>query len=255
MITLRRGDRLPTVAVLQSYLNQQDSTVEFLEVDGIFGKKTERAVHAYRLQNLLGMGGAVDYAFWRAVVGREWQIVDSVDRTKPDDLEHEDLAPYRQTLLEQFGMSRGGRLVLHSVARSSRTGEVVLLRFHGHGSPGNMIVSSGVSSASSFDYTYGQDFFDALRELRSIFAPFGSVEMHGCRVGQGAPGRTLLTGMCNALGVPVTAGVQTQYGGGSSTFRFEGRTVTACPGAQPLKVWSSSVASVSAQRPAAAPFP
>ena len=40
--------------------------------------------------------------------------------------------------------------------------------------------------------------------------------------------------------VPVTAGLRTQYGGGSSTFRFEGPTLTAFPGGGDLKSWARS---------------
>jgi len=258
LIILRRRDRLPTVAVLQSYLNQQESTTEYLEVDGIFGRKTEGAVQLYRRENGRGTGGAVDYDLWRTVVGDTWQIIDSVDRTDFDSekhavLDHEDLAPYGQTVLEQFGMSRGGPLVLRSLRLNARTGEVVLMRFHGHGSPGSMVVSSGRSGGTTFDHSFGQRFYDALRELRPIFAAFGSVEMHGCRVGRGNAGRTLLSGMANAIGVPVSAAVNSQWGGGQTTFRFEGATKTACPGGQSLKAWAGSMATTSEERPAA-PF-
>lgn len=255
MIILRRGDRLPTVTVLQSYLNQQASTGEYLAVDGILGPRTEAAVRRFCTSSGIGRGGVVDYEVWRGVVGAEWQIMDSVDRSDHDSpkhspSDHEDLAPYGQTLLEQFGLSRGGAYVLNQVHAHARYGQVVLLRFHGHGSPGNMIVSSGRTSISSFDYRFGEKFFSALMALRPIFAPFGSVEMHGCRVAQGLPGRTLLSNMANSLGVPVSAGTTTQWGGGGrSTFRFEGPTLTMCPNGQSLQNWSRQVGTASVLRP------
>ena len=255
MITLRRGMRLPTVTVLQSYLNQESSTGEFLAVDGIYGPRTEGAVRRYCIAHHLGRSGIVNYDVWRGVVGDEWQIIDSVDRSDHDSREHriddhEDLAPYGQTLLEQFGLSAGTPLVLRSIQGRARAAEVVLLRFHGHGGPGRMIVSSGrIAAGSSFDHRYSPRFYAALRELRPIFAPFGSVEMHGCRVGQGPQGRALLSGMADALGVPVTAGVYSQYGGGPSTFCFEGPTVTMCPNGAPLQNWSRKVGMMSAARP------
>jgi len=256
MITLRRGDRLPTVAVLQSYLNQVPSTAEYLSVDGIFGRYTAGAVERFRSANRLGRSEIVDYEVWRRVVGAEWQIIDSVDRTDHDSrrhaiLDHEDLAPYGQTVLEQFGLSQGAPVVLSTIHSRARIGQVVLLRFHGHGGPGEMIVSSGRSGnrGSSFDHRYGAGFFEALRVLRPIFASFGSVEMHGCRVGQGAAGRALLSGMANALGVPVTGALRSQLGGGRTTFKFEGPTVTICPGGESLPNWSRRVGTVSMPRP------
>jgi hypothetical protein len=256
MIILRRGDVLPTVTVLQCYLNQQPSTREFLEVDGIFGPRTEAAVARFRA-TAFRLAGAryANYEVWRQVVGAEWQIIDSVDRSDHDSPRHAindhlDLAPYGQTLLEQFGISMGSPLVLNRVRSQARLGEVVLLRFHGHGTPGQMIISSGrIAAGSSLDHRYGEGFFTALRALRPIFASFGSVEMHGCKVGQGRDGRALLSGMADALGVPVTAGINSQYGGGITTYRFEGQTRTICPKGESLVSWSRRVGTVSMPRP------
>jgi hypothetical protein len=256
MIMLRRGDVLPTVTVLQCYLNQQPSTQEFLEVDGIFGPRTEAAVARFRAMAVRLAGARyADYEVWRRVVGAEWQIMDSVDRSDHDSPRHAindhlDLAPYGQTLLEQFGISMGSPLVLNKVRSQARLGEVVLLRFHGHGSPGHMIISSGrIAAGSSLDHRYGEGFFTALRALRPIFAPFGSVEMHGCRVGRGRDGSALLSGMADALGVPVTAGINSQYAGGITTHRFEGQTRTICPQGESLFSWSRRVGTVSLPRP------
>jgi hypothetical protein len=249
MIILRRGDNLPTVAVLQSYLNQQPAVTEYLETDGNFGPKTEGAVLSFSGKPF------VDYWTWQMTVGGNWQIIDSVDRTEYHDPkhainDHKDLAPYRQTLLEQFGMSFGSPVVVDQVKASGRAGQVVLLRFHGHGSPGHMYLASGRDhSGSSFHYLYNKKFYESLRPLREIFAPFGSVELHGCNVGRGRPGRVLMSGMADALGVPVSAGLGTQYGGSKKTFRFESPTITYCPNGESLKAWSQRVGSASEPGP------
>ena len=245
MIILKRGDNLPTVAVLQSYLSQQAGVAEFVETDGSFGPKTEAAVLAFSKKPV------VDYWTWQQTVGSDWQIIDSVDRTEHWDPkhainDHDDLAPYRQTLLEQFGMSFGSPAVVNDVKASGRPGQVVLLRFHGHGAPGHMYVASGRDhTGSSFHYKYNKKFFESLKPLRDIFAPFGSVELHGCNVGRGGPGRILLSGMADALGVPVSAGLGSQYGGGKRTFRFESPTITYCPNGESLKSWARRVCSAS----------
>jgi peptidoglycan hydrolase-like protein with peptidoglycan-binding domain len=238
-------------------VNQQANTGEYLVVDGIFGPRTEAAVRRFcTASGIGGLNGSVNYDVWRRVVGAEWQIIDSVDRTDHDSRkhridDHEDLAPYGQTLLEQFGLSGGAPRVLNEVHARARPGEVVLLRFHGHGGPGEMIVSSGriAGEGSSFDHRYGANFFNALQALRPIFAPFGSVEMHGCRVGQGRAGRALLSGMADALGVPVTGGINQQLGGGRTTYRFEGLTQTICPNGMSLRNWSLKVGTASVLRP------
>lgn len=252
MIILRRGDHLPSVGVLQSFLNQHLTTGEFLTVDGAFGPRTAAAVRRFRSARHFGGHDFADHAVWNGAVGVEWQIVDSVDRSdhgrpKGENTEHLDLGPFGQTVLEQFGMTNGVPTVLTRVRSAARLGQVVLLRFHGHGGPGNMIIASGTNpnAASSLNARYGQGFFNALRVLRPIFAPFGSVEMHGCRIAKGAMGLKLLRGMADALGVPVSAGETYQYGGGQTTFRFEGPTLTICPGGIPLRAWLSRVGNAS----------
>ncbi len=244
MIILRQGDRLPTVAVLQSYLNQQPSTRPLLAVDGAFGPKTRAAVRQFQAAAHLTPNGIVDWEIWERVVGSEWQIVDWVDHATPAG-EPDALKPYAQTLLESFGQSGGGRQILARIQAAGRAGQVVLLRFHGHGGPGHMRLAGG----SGFDYRFGEKMFSCFRPLRSMFAPFGSIELHGCRLGAGAHGRALLTGIAGAAGVPASGGIDYQYGGGVTTFRFEGSTVTCCPCGEALRTWSTRVGSASRVRP------
>jgi hypothetical protein len=253
MLIIRRGDRLPTVAVVQSYLNQNLSG-GFISVDGIFGPRTEAAVKQFQKAQRVTPTGIVEAALWNALVGRRWQILDSVDRSDYDDpkhaaSDHEDLMPFGQTVLEQFGMCRGGRVVINSIVQGGQAGRVILLRFHGHGSPGTMVISSGRGVESAMSSRHSQDLDRALQELRPLFASHGSIEFHGCRVGQASAGRNLLIRVANAIGVPATAGVNTQYGGGTTTFRFEGPTVTFGPNGQTLKQWASRACQVSFQPP------
>ena len=119
MIVLRNGDRLPTVAVLQSYLNQQPSTRPLLALDGAFGPKTRAAVRQFQAAARLTPTGVVDWEVWKRVVGSEWQIVDWVDHSTPAS-ETDDLKPYAQTLLESFGMSRGVSDLSGAAARHLR---------------------------------------------------------------------------------------------------------------------------------------
>ncbi|MGE4075548.1 MAG: hypothetical protein AB7F22_08335, partial [Reyranella sp.] len=69
--------------------------------------------------------------------------------------------------------------------------------------------------------------------------PFGSVQLLGCDVG-GGRGSQLVARLATTWGVPVTAGLHTQFGGGNRTFRFEGPTVTGFPSGD-LKSWSQQM--------------
>lgn len=247
MIILKAGDRLPTVAVVQNRLNEHGHSSEFITVDGIFGPKTKRAVQDFERAKGLTPDGIVSGDDWNSIVGKQWQVIDSVDVTEFDDPKHAptdqlDLQGYGQKLLLQYGQCQGIFHVVHTIQSSASAGNVVLLRFHGHGSPGIMIVAAGrMGQGSALNSRWGPKFFAHMSGLRGIFAPFGSVEMHGCRVAAGPHGKALISGLADAFGVPVTAAKVTQYGGGGdSTFQFEGAVDTACPGGISLKAWAQA---------------
>jgi len=245
MLVLRRNDRLPTVAVLQHYLNHHSYSDQFVEVDGIYGPLTQRAVRDFqrgRGMNTCGVAGSNE---WNQIVGNQWQVIESVDLTEPSDRRcYQDLVsapPPGRTVVSNFGMSRGAPEVIRAIGQQGNPGKVVLLRMHGHGSPGNMVVSSGLmgGSGSSLWHRYGASFSAALqRHWGAMFCRFGSVELHGCGVGAGRAGHELLQMMANAVRVPVTAGIRSQLGGGATTYEFEGRTRTRCPGGVSLKTWA-----------------
>ena len=77
-----------------------------------------------------------------------------------------------------------------------------------------------------------------LQSLQSIFAPYGTVQLMGCETGGGPEGRRLLQGLANLWRVPVSAGVHTQFAGGATTFRFEGRVLSAFPHSGTLRSWA-----------------
>lgn len=81
-----------------------------------------------------------------------------------------------------------------------------------------------------------------LGRLRTVFARFGSVELHGCSVGAGALGHSLLRRLSSLLGVPVSAALRMQSLKPNFPFRFQGPVVTATPFGGDLKGWSKIVA-------------
>ncbi len=244
---LRRGDRLPTVAASQSLLNALPGYESTLGVDGNFGDQTFNAVKRFQsdpARNLVDDGVIGEHTWAALTAGKNLQVIDATDVSTPgDDLcEPVDVVQAGGRPIRTYGMCNGVRYTLQRIREQAQPGRVVLLRFHGHGAPGNMGVATGTSSHGSSEFsTRFLDFLvQILAPLAGLFHPLGSMEMHGCRVGRGPDGRRLVRGLSYALNVPVTAGVWSQYGGGLTTFRFEGPTFTACPNGQTLKAWSQA---------------
>ena len=255
---LRQGDRLPTVGVVQVLLNRGIASGK-LTKDGAFGPRTRRALQDFQRPRGLTPDGIVGRNTWpRLVQGTGFRILDAIDITDPSvlDTEGDDIrrAGGKPSLIGY--MCNGlGQLIQELAARMSGGGEVVLLRFFGHGSPGVMGISDGVGSvrvggrrvyledddlSSLTPGTVGRAESE-LRRLTPYFGRYGSVELHGCRVGRGRGGQRMLQQLADIWRVPVTAALNTQYAGGVSTFRYEGPVTTAFPGGQTLRSWAAAL--------------
>ncbi len=243
---LRYGDRIPTVAAVQILVNRKMRHGTYIAVDGIYGRNTREAVRAFQRERGLARDGIVGKNTWRALTqGENLVVIDSVDATNPKDMGYEDAAirDAGGSPIVNFGMCNGVKVVMQEIQSRAGMGNVVLLRFHGHGAPGAMGVTTGTGTeiSSEFGVTVLDSLARYLGRFKWIFSSFGSAELHGCRVGAGRDGRRLVKALVRAWGVPVTAGLRTQYGGGSSTFRFEGPTFTAFPGSGDLRTWARSL--------------
>lgn len=244
---LRRGDRLPTVAVAQILVNRTMTSGTYIDVDGRFGRNTREAVRNFqRSQRTLGVDGVIGQNTWAALTKKDTiKIIDSVDVTNPSDqgVEDNDIRVAGGNPIVNYGMSNGVRAIVQKIQGRANGADVGLLRFHGHGLPGYM----GLSSGTGFDISSGLnvDQLNAIARsvtpLGAIFTKLGSAELHGCRVGAGLDGKKLITALARAWKVPVTAGVRSQYSGGMNTFHFEGRTITAFPNGGNLKSWVRSL--------------
>lgn len=121
----------------------------------------------------------------------------------------------------------------------------MLLRFHGHGGRGTQNVTGGQINgaphmAAISNSNYGQ-IEGTIAPIKNVMLPFGSIQLLGCDVGGGGQGSQLVGRLAQTWGVRVTAGLHTQFGGGSETFRFEGATVTGFPGGANLASWSKAM--------------
>lgn len=245
---LKKGYKLPTVGVLQVLLNRGVSENE-LKKDGEFGKNTKQAVRNFQKPRGLHIDGIVGKNTWpRLIAGTGFRIIDAVDITDPGLFtEVNDIRSIGGNPSLIGSMCNGiGNILQALIARMRERGEVVLLRFFGHGNSGIMGISDGEDVMSDRDLTsLTSDVIDLiageLSRVGPLFGRYSSVELHGCKVGYGPSGRRLLQKLANIWQVPVSGGIKNQISGGISTFRFEGPVFTAFPGGATLRQWAMAL--------------
>jgi hypothetical protein len=261
VIYLKQGHVGPKVVALQVLLNRKLAAGPALVVDGQFGPKTRRAVIALQAaERLESQNGVVWKETWgRLTAGTRLTVIDAVDVTVPGETKVDDVTSAGGRPVATGGMCHGAEDALWRIVRQAGTpGSLVLLRFQGHGRPGVMglAVGKGIPpdaqgrktslrhershlGPESLPFLTG-----SLAALRPCFAPCGSVELHACRTAGDIAGRKLVIDLTAQLGVPVTAGIRTQYsqGSGLATFVFEGPVFTAFPDGGTLRSWARGVA-------------
>ncbi len=242
-VQLRRGDCLPAVGVLQKLLNR---TGFRLVPDGNFGPRTESAVKEFQRLYRLRPDGIVGEKTWPRLAPKDLPIVDCIDVFDPslDQMENKDISAAGGNPVVIGGMCNGVEEAVHQIVSVAR--KIFLLRFHGHGAPGVAGLGFGQGETGWGEHAnIGNRNFNELEpvltRLRPIFGPYGNIQFMHCSTGQGQNGRLLLHRIADALGVPVTGALQTQYGGGQYTFQYEGPTFTAVPEGATLEAWCQSI--------------
>lgn len=255
---MRRGNKMPAVGVLQILLNASGAD---LNVDGDFGRATFSAVKNYQKERLLHVDGIVGKNTWlRLVRAVAMPIGDSIDiwekaGAKEWAPEYKDIRNTGSNPFIAAPSSNGSPLdIVFGLAQHYRDSQLCVLRFHGHGYPGGQQIFGGLTGIrheGKGDYDYGMVhgiWFEnekvrrAFSQLKYAFGRYGSIQLNGCRVGAGEYGRKLLSNMADTVRVPVTAGLRTQYAGGTSaTFFMEGALRTATPDGKSLKQWCAQL--------------
>jgi peptidoglycan hydrolase-like protein with peptidoglycan-binding domain len=245
MILLTVGTVLPVVTTTQILLRRHRPN-SLIDADGIYGSPTKGAVVAFQKFHSLKPDGIVGRSTWGELMDVSgFQTIDVVDGTDPSlvAMEATDIRNAGGDPIVVYGMSNGVEFVMQQIAaKAVGPKRVALLRFHGHGNKGMQNVTGGeISGAPHLAGISDGNFVKvqgSLQRISEFFVEFGSVQLLGCNVGGGPKGKALLQKLSTVWGVPVTAGIQTQFGGGVNTFIFEGPTQSAFPNGMDLRTWS-----------------
>lgn len=246
-VVLQQGDKLPSVALAQARLIERGAGRPDLVVDGNFGEQTLGSVRDFQEKVGIPVTGKLDPVTWLALdFGQKICTVDLIDATDITvfNEDHPHLADGHSEVLVSYGMSRGTQDLIRRLAATYKTRSIALLRLHGHGSSGHMVISSGThayGNTSMISEHFANPEACAMYQLLgSLMKPYGSIELHGCNVAARVAGNRLVTGLADTCRVPVTAALHKQMGGAAAS-RFEGSTLTRFPGNATLASWARSV--------------
>lgn len=240
------GNVLPIVAVTQVLLVRAGESVK---PDGHFGPRTLEAVKQFQRSRdrvpPLVADGKVSVATWPQLVDREpgFQVLDCIDVGDPSlyQLEVQHATHNGGNPLVIGGMCNGVEQAVTLICASAAAGTVGLLRFHGHGNSGGAGLGAGTWDLGENASIIRDSSAAQFQRLRPLFSRYGCIQFMHCSTGRGAQGTRMLQAIANATGVPASAALNTQYGGGSTTLRYEGPTKTAIPGGATLKSWAAAL--------------
>ncbi len=144
-------------------------------------------------------------------------IIDVVD-TVDSSLKDYEVAwiKFRRGKLVTMSKGESVPIMVRKVLTQADSG-ISHLRFHGHGYPGCQGIAMGNRPSSNPYDCISNKNFDIVRSMLKLltekFAIDAKVNLMGCNVAQGQAGSNLLTRLAKLWGVPVTAGINTQFAG------------------------------------------
>jgi len=248
-IVLRIGDQLPVVASAQILLKR--FVDPNLRVTGLFDSMTQETILKIKtFQSQRTISGPV----WLFLLQKSnLKVVDVIDGADPAQVSTISAISDCQSayagahMINKRASTNSIGDVMKEITKLIPPSSLLLLRFHGHGAPGYQGVSCGQTYSpkekNSINIDYINDITLDLQTLWPCFAPFGSVELHGCNTGKDQKGAQLLQKLADLWQIPVSAGTKAQVSGGmdDTTFRFEGNPVSKMPSGQSLTKWATSV--------------
>ena len=278
MLWLQYGDKLPAVACVQYLLGftpqeadccygslTKKAVTDFqklhnkidlprLREDGIVGPKTWKALNKYKKFTILNIEDTSN--------PRDSAMKDEIKYFS----KHSKYTYYTKKFENVFPWIGGGALHIYK-----RKLPILILRISGHGSQATQGLSdskyqhwywlskaknSCVSPYKLAESSKGRKYCNIqekgidlsmnnieyamrwLKNIKNVFSPFGSIELHGCNVAKGQKGELFIKKLSMELGMPVTAGKSMQYAYSvKSILRFEGRTYTYYPNGS--KTWAA----------------
>ena len=252
-IELRIGDRLPVVASAQVLLKK--FVDRDLRVTGFFDSFTQKAILKIKTpQYNRSSGTTISGRVWSFLLqSSKLKVIDVIDGADPAQGSTISTIRYYQSdyagehMIIKRASSNSIGDVMKEITKFAPPFPLLLLRFHGHGAPGYQGVSCGQTYSpkekNSINIDYINDITLDLQTLCPCFAPFGSVELHGCKTGKDQKGAQLLQKLADLWQIPVSAGTKLQVSGGmgAATFRFEGNPVSKMPSGQTLTKWATSL--------------
>lgn len=272
MFWLAYGDNGPRAVLVQALLRLKGFDAR---INGIADSRLFEVVNAYRISRGFHTFGAVDGQLFADLIhGTRLKIVDSLDASGGDitklfvqaDKATGALTPLMNARRVGHGVDDAVDKIL---ARASHH-HVALLRFIGHGNEGNWLSvalgdpyhlrKSGQTAAynalkadwkSYLDYAHLDRHRPTLSKLKPTFDVLTSVELHACTIAGTTQGRSLIRGLADILGVPVTGGFGIQSVAGHErnaygesvpcAFAYEGAVYTAYPDDGSLASWAATV--------------
>ncbi|MEM6973583.1 MAG: peptidoglycan-binding protein [Pseudomonadota bacterium] len=231
-VGMRIGQSMPAIGIAQKLLNRSGAR---LVVDGAFGGKTKRAVRIFQLAHGLHPDGVIGKQTWPLLVsGLRLPIGDIVDMWnyhEPQEVLTDTFNSDKLPFTAMQPRSVGVEGIVGDMVREYRGAGLFLLRLHGHGAPGRMMISGGWYSESPLTESAFNDpgVSAALRRFSEIMSPIGSISINGCSVARGRAGNRMIQTLATMTGFPVVAPVKAQWGGYSTTYFMEGPVRTAFP--------------------------
>ena len=268
MIHITYGDHGPRVVLLQALLRMRGHDVP---MNGLFDRTTWNAAVNLRIATGHEPVGPINSDIFASLLsGRRLKVIHSVDAQAGEvrveaekDLRKRGIDP----LLIKRHIGHGVEDAVNQIIRRCQGFRMAMLRFIGHGNEGTWMsiavgnpfherehgIQTPAYKAMKADWrsyislAHLADHLPTLVRLKPYFAPYGSVELHACRIGSQT---AMIKRLADLWGVPVSGGWNIQSVGlfpiydrwgyeMTPTQVFEGPVFTAYPFGLTMEEWAA----------------